>query len=60
VITGLIKSNILTRIAFMTAGMTDSPFPTRTQGAFVSEEEAEKTTAYLRSLGESEYINLNI
>ncbi|GHV25393.1 hypothetical protein FACS189498_3560 [Spirochaetia bacterium] len=84
VITGLIKSNIPSRIAFMVAAMTDSriiidipgaekllgkgdmlycgaenPFPIRAQGAFVSEEEAEKTAAYLRSLRHPEYINLD-
>jgi S-DNA-T family DNA segregation ATPase FtsK/SpoIIIE len=83
VITGLIKSNIPTRIAFMVAAMTDSriiidspgaekllgkgdmlycspaqPFPIRAQGAFVCEEEAERTAAYLRTLGEPEYINI--
>jgi DNA segregation ATPase FtsK/SpoIIIE-like protein len=83
VITGLIKSNIPTRIAFMVASMTDSriiidtpgaekllgkgdmlycgadsPFPVRAQGAFVSEEEAEKTAACLKSLGEPEYIDM--
>jgi S-DNA-T family DNA segregation ATPase FtsK/SpoIIIE len=83
VITGLIKSNIPTRIAFMVASMMDSriiidspgaekllgkgdmlycgpanPFPVRAQGAFVSEEEAEKTVAYLKTLGEPEYINI--
>jgi S-DNA-T family DNA segregation ATPase FtsK/SpoIIIE len=80
VITGLIKSNIPSRIAFMVAAMTDSriiidspgaekllgkgdmlycaaasPFPVRAQGAFVSEEEAERAAAYLRNLGEVEY-----
>jgi S-DNA-T family DNA segregation ATPase FtsK/SpoIIIE len=83
VITGLIKSNIPSRIAFMTASMTDSrviidipgaekllgkgdmlycgaesPFPVRAQGAFVSEEEAEKTAAHLKTLGNAEYIPL--
>jgi S-DNA-T family DNA segregation ATPase FtsK/SpoIIIE len=80
VITGLIKSNIPSRIAFMVAAMTDSriiidspgaekllgkgdmlycaaasPFPVRAQGAFVSEEEAERAAACLRNLGEPEY-----
>jgi len=32
-----------------------SPFPIRVQGAFLSEEEVDKTTEYLRSLGEPEY-----
>jgi S-DNA-T family DNA segregation ATPase FtsK/SpoIIIE len=84
VITGLIKSNIPSRIAFMVASMTDSriiidapgaekllgkgdmlycgaenPFPIRAQGAFVSEEEAEKTAAYLNTLSAPEYTNLN-
>jgi S-DNA-T family DNA segregation ATPase FtsK/SpoIIIE len=83
VITGLIKSNIPTRIAFMVASMMDSriiidspgaekllgkgdmlycsaesPFPVRTQGAFVSEEEAEKVAAHLKTLGKPEYINI--
>jgi S-DNA-T family DNA segregation ATPase FtsK/SpoIIIE len=83
VITGLIKSNIPARIAFMVAAMTDSriiidspgaekllgkgdmlfssaanPFPVRAQGAFVSEEEAEKAAAHLRSLGTPEYVDI--
>jgi S-DNA-T family DNA segregation ATPase FtsK/SpoIIIE len=83
VITGLIKSNIPARIAFMVAAMTDSriiidspgaekllgkgdmlycsaesPFPVRAQGAFVSEVEAEKTAAYLKTLGVPEYIDI--
>ena len=32
-----------------------SPFPIRVQGAFLSEEEVDKTTEYLRDLGEPEY-----
>jgi S-DNA-T family DNA segregation ATPase FtsK/SpoIIIE len=81
VITGLIKSNIPSRIAFMTASLTDSrviidspgaekllgkgdmlycgpesPFPVRAQGAFVSEEEAEKAAAHLKTMGKPEYI----
>ena len=83
VITGLIKSNIPARIAFMVAAMTDSriiidapgaekllgkgdmlysgtdtPFPVRAQGAYVSEDEAEKAAVHLRSLGKPEYIEL--
>jgi S-DNA-T family DNA segregation ATPase FtsK/SpoIIIE len=83
VITGLIKSNIPARIAFMVASMTDSriiidspgaekllgkgdmllcgadsPFPVRAQGAFVSEEEAERTAARLKTMGKAEYIAL--
>jgi S-DNA-T family DNA segregation ATPase FtsK/SpoIIIE len=38
---------------------TENPFPIRAQGAFVSEEEAEKTAAYLKTLGTPEYTNLN-
>lgn len=83
VITGLIKSNIPARIAFMVAAMvdsriildtagaekllgrgdmlysgSDSAFPVRAQGAYVSEDEAEKAAEYLRSLGKPEYVNI--
>ncbi len=82
VITGLIKANIPSRIAFMVAGKFDSriiidgvgaekllgkgdmlftsawnPVPTRIQGAFLSEEEVEFVTDYIKTLGEPEYID---
>jgi S-DNA-T family DNA segregation ATPase FtsK/SpoIIIE len=82
VITGLIKANIPSRIAFMVASKMDSriiidqigaekllgkgdmlyagivdPFPVRIQGAFVSEEEVEKVVAYVKTLGEPDYID---
>ncbi|MCX7028094.1 MAG: DNA translocase FtsK [Spirochaetes bacterium] len=82
VITGLIKANIPSRIAFMVASKFDSriiidmvgaekllgrgdmlysgaqdPFPVRMQGAFVSEEEVERAVAYVKTLGEPEYID---
>ena len=82
VITGLIKANIPSRIAFMVASKTDSriiidmvgaekllgkgdmlysgvvdPFPTRMQGAFISEEEVEAVVEYVKTLGEPEYID---
>lgn len=82
VITGLIKANFPSRIAFMVASMTDSriiidtagaekllgrgdmlftsswdPFPTRVQGAFLSEEEVENVVGYVKTLGEPEYID---
>jgi S-DNA-T family DNA segregation ATPase FtsK/SpoIIIE len=82
VITGLIKANIPSRIAFMVAGKMDSriiidmvgaekllgkgdmlyagtvdPFPSRIQGAFVSEEEVERVVDYVKSLGEPDYID---
>lgn len=82
VITGLIKANFPSRIAFMVASKTDSriiidsvgaekllgrgdmlftsswdPFPSRIQGAFLSEEEVEKVVAHVRTLGEPEYID---
>ncbi|GMO25946.1 MAG: hypothetical protein Ta2B_05750 [Termitinemataceae bacterium] len=85
VITGLIKSNIPSRIAFMVASMMDSriiidgpgaekllgkgdmlysgitdPFPIRLQGAFVSEEEVEAVVAYVKTLGEPDYIDEEI
>jgi S-DNA-T family DNA segregation ATPase FtsK/SpoIIIE len=83
VITGLIKSNVPSRIAFMTASMIDSrviidtpgaekllvkgdmlysgaehPFLVRAQGAFVSEEEAEKCAAHLRTLNTGLYTKM--
>jgi DNA segregation ATPase FtsK/SpoIIIE, S-DNA-T family len=82
VITGLIKANIPSRIAFMVASKFDSriiidavgaekllgkgdmlvatvsdSFPDREQGAFVSEEEVEKAVAFVKTLGEPEYID---
>jgi S-DNA-T family DNA segregation ATPase FtsK/SpoIIIE len=82
VITGLIKANIPSRIAFMVASRTDSriiidsvgaekllgkgdmlyasavdPFPSRIQGAFVSEEEVERVVEYVKTLGEPDYID---
>ncbi len=81
VITGLIKANIPSRIAFTVASQVDSRTiidiagaekligrgdmlyypvglskPMRAQGAFVSEDEVEKITAYVKqSAGETEY-----
>ena len=82
VITGLIKANIPSRIAFMVASKTDSriildemgaekllgkgdmlyvsaarPFPTRMQGAFVSEQEVERVVACVKEYCEPEYID---
>ena len=82
VITGLIKANIPSRIAFMVASRVDSriilddggadkllgkgdmlyvsparPWPTRIQGAFVSEEEVEKVVEKVKSFGEPDYID---
>lgn len=82
VITGLIKANIPSRIAFMVASRIDSriilddggaekllgkgdmlyvspsrPWPTRIQGAFVSEEEVEKVVNCVKQFGEPEYID---
>jgi len=82
VITGLIKANIPSRIAFMVASKMDSriiidmvgaekllgkgdmlyagvvdPFPTRMQGAFVSEDEVEAVVAHVKTLGEPDYID---
>ena len=82
VITGLIKANIPTRIAFMVASKTDSriildevgaekllgkgdmlyvsaaqPFPSRMQGAFVSEEEVERVVSCVKDYCEPEYID---
>jgi S-DNA-T family DNA segregation ATPase FtsK/SpoIIIE len=81
VITGLIKANFPSRIAFMVASKVDSriiidnngadkllgkgdmlltsswdPFPTRLQGAFLSEEEVERVADQARLYGEPEYI----
>ncbi len=85
VITGLIKANIPSRIAFMVASKFDSriiidmvgaekllgrgdmlfasawdPFPIRMQGAFVSEEEVEKSVEFVKTLGEPDYIDEEI
>jgi S-DNA-T family DNA segregation ATPase FtsK/SpoIIIE len=82
VITGLIKANIPSRIAFMVASKTDSriiidmvgaekllgkgdmlyagvvdPFPTRMQGAFISEEEVEAVVEYVKGFGAPDYID---
>ena len=82
VITGLIKANIPSRIAFMVASRIDSriilddggaekllgkgdmlyvspakPWPTRIQGAFVSEEEVERVVEKVKSFGEPCYID---
>ena len=82
VITGLIKANIPSRIAFMVASKTDSriildtigadkllgkgdmlftsawdPNPSRIQGSFLSEEEVERVTDHVKTLGEPEYID---
>ena len=82
VITGLIKANIPSRIAFMVASKVDSriildsmgaekllgrgdmlftsawdPFPSRMQGAFLSEEEVERVVTYVKQLGEPDYID---
>ncbi len=82
VITGLIKANIPSRIAFMVASKIDSriiidtvgadkllgqgdmlftpawdPVPVRIQGAYLAEEEIEALTAYVKTLGEPEYID---
>ncbi|MBK3496053.1 DUF87 domain-containing protein [Viridibacillus sp. YIM B01967] len=81
VITGLIKSNIPTRIAFSVSSHIDSrtildsqgaerllgrgdmlylgngmSAPIRVQGTFVTDEEIEAVTGYMRSLGKPEYI----
>ncbi len=85
VITGLIKANIPSRIAFMVASKFDSriiidmvgaekllgkgdmlfasawdPFPIRMQGAFVSEEEVERSVEFVKTLGEPDYIDEEI
>jgi len=82
VITGLIKANIPSRIAFMVASKTDSriiidmvgaekllgkgdmlysgvvdPFPSRIQGAFVSEEEVEAVVEHVKTFGAPDYID---
>ncbi|NBB91014.1 MAG: DNA translocase FtsK [Spirochaetes bacterium] len=82
VITGLIKANIPSRIAFMVSSKVDSriiidaggaekllgqgdmlftsawdPFPTRMQGAFLSDAEVERVVEHVKTLGEPEYID---
>ena len=82
VITGLIKANIPSRIAFMVASKTDSriildsmgadkllgkgdmlftsawdPNPVRIQGAFLSDDEVERITDHVKTLGEPDYID---
>ncbi len=82
IITGLIKANIPSRIAFMVASKFDSriiidsigaekllgrgdmlftsawdPVPVRIQGAYLSDEEVEQVTAYVKTLGEPDYID---
>ncbi len=82
VITGLIKANIPSRIAFMVASKTDSriildsmgadkllgkgdmlftsawdPNPIRIQGAFLADDEVERVTDHVKTLGEPEYID---
>lgn len=82
VITGLIKANIPSRIAFMVSNKIDSriildtagadkllgqgdmlfssawdPALTRIQGAFLSDSEVEGVTAYVKTLGEPDYID---
>ena len=82
VITGLIKANFPSRIAFMVASKTDSriiidqmgaekllgrgdmlftsswnPFPSRIQGAFLSEDDVERVVGHVKTLGEPEYIS---
>jgi len=82
VITGLIKSNIPARIAFMVSSNVDSriildtpgaekllgrgdmlysgndPFPIRAQGAYVSEDEADRTVDFLKTLGSPEFVEM--
>ncbi len=85
VITGLIKANIPSRIAFMVANKIDSriildavgadkllgkgdmlfasawePSLVRIQGAYVSDEEVERLTDYVKTLGEPDYIDEEI
>ncbi len=80
VITGLIKANIPTRIAFQVASRIDSRtildqqgaesllgqgdmlylppghgYPTRVHGAFVSDDEVHRVTAWLKELGPPQY-----
>jgi S-DNA-T family DNA segregation ATPase FtsK/SpoIIIE len=82
VITGLIKANFPSRIAFQVASKTDSriiidqmgaekllgrgdmlftsswnPFPSRVQGAFLSEDDVERVVTFVKTLGEPDYIS---
>jgi S-DNA-T family DNA segregation ATPase FtsK/SpoIIIE len=82
VITGIIKSNIPTRIAFTVSGQVNSriiidetgaekllgggdmlfapgwePNSTRLQGAFLSDDEVERVVAYVKTQGESDYLD---
>ena len=81
VVTGLIKANFPTRIAFMVASQTDSrtildqkgaeqllgqgdmlfSFPghplLRIQGAYLAEDEAERISSHIRTLGEPAYLD---
>ncbi len=82
VITGLIKANIPSRIAFMVVSNTDSriiidmpgaekllgkgdmlflssweAYPTRIQGAFLSEEEVERVVEHVKENGEPDYLD---
>ncbi len=82
VITGLIKANIPSRIAFMVVSNTDSriiidmpgaekllgkgdmlflssweAYPTRIQGAFLSEEEVERIVGHVKENGEPDYLD---
>jgi S-DNA-T family DNA segregation ATPase FtsK/SpoIIIE len=66
VITGLIKANIPTRIAFQVASKIDSRtildlppgtgLPQRVHGAFVADQEVHRVVDHLKSLGEPQYI----
>lgn len=82
VVTGLIKANVPSRIAFQVSSRADSRtvldqmgaeqllgqgdmlflppgvgFPQRVHGAFVSDEEVKRVTAYLRKTGQPEYVD---
>ena len=81
VVTGLIKANFPTRIAFMVASQTDSrtildqkgaeqllgqgdmlfSFPghplLRIQGAYLAEDEAERISSHIKTLGEPSYLD---